>query len=109
MAKLAERVERMQREEHGLLAPPIVPVPRNTPPPLSFSQQRLWFLDQLEPENSSYNVPYAMRMAGPLRTDVLRRVSTKSCDATRRCARHSSMVDDRAGAAHRTRSRIAAA
>ena len=65
VAGLAERVERMQREQHGLLAPPIVPVPRNQRLPLSFAQQRLWFLDQLEPNNPRYNVPYIVRMKGP--------------------------------------------
>ena len=35
-------------------------------PPLSFAQQRLWFLDQLEPGNSFYNVPRALRFEGRL-------------------------------------------
>ncbi len=34
--------------------------------PLSFSQQRLWFLDQYEPNSSVYNVPSAQRLRGPL-------------------------------------------
>jgi amino acid adenylation domain-containing protein/non-ribosomal peptide synthase protein (TIGR01720 family) len=34
--------------------------------PLSFSQQRLWFLDQLTPGNASYHVPSALRLSGPL-------------------------------------------
>ena len=108
VAKLAERVERMQREEHGLLAPPIVPVPRNTPPPLSFSQQRLWFLDQLEHENSSYNVPYAIRMAGPLRTDVLEASLNEIVRRHETLRTSFQMVDDRVGAGHRARSQIAA-
>ncbi len=40
--------------------------------PLSFAQQRLWFLDQLEPGTASYNVPVALRLVGPLRVDALR-------------------------------------
>jgi amino acid adenylation domain-containing protein len=36
------------------------------PPPLSFAQQRLWFLDQYTPGNPVYNVPLIMRLAGPL-------------------------------------------
>ena len=71
VAGLAERVERMQREQYGLLAPPIVSVPRNQRLPLSFAQQRLWFLDQLEPNNSSYNVPYIVRMKGRLQVRAL--------------------------------------
>src|SRR5690242_354832 len=41
--------------------------------PLSFSQQRLWFLDQLEPGNSVYNITVPLKLTGRLRVDVLRR------------------------------------
>ena len=39
--------------------------------PLSFGQQRLWFLDQLEPESSVYNIPDAIRVNGELDLDSL--------------------------------------
>lgn len=42
--------------------------------PLSFAQQRLWFLDQFEPGTPLYNVPLALRVRGPLNHEVLRRV-----------------------------------
>ena len=41
--------------------------------PLSFAQQRLWFLDQLEPGSTVYNVPGALRIKGPLDVDVLKK------------------------------------
>src|SRR5262249_20063683 len=49
------------------------PVERPDPLPLSFAQQRLWFLDRLSPGGFSYNVPVFMRLTGPLRIDALAR------------------------------------
>src|SRR5579864_3406626 len=40
--------------------------------PASFAQQRLWFLDQLEPGTAAYNLPRAFRIVGPLDIAVLR-------------------------------------
>ena len=39
--------------------------------PLSFAQQRLWFLDQYEPNSSVYNIPSALRLKGSLNIGVL--------------------------------------
>src|SRR5258708_378995 len=39
--------------------------------PASFAQQRLWFLDQLEPGTALYNIPTATRMVGPLNVQAL--------------------------------------
>ncbi len=41
--------------------------------PASFAQRRLWFLDQLEPGTSAYNLPRAFRIVGPLDLEILRR------------------------------------
>ena len=41
------------------------------PAPLSSAQERLWFLDQLEPGEATYNIPAAVRIQGPLRPAVL--------------------------------------
>ncbi|MFE5556455.1 amino acid adenylation domain-containing protein [Streptomyces sp. NPDC056544] len=45
--------------------------PAGEPAPLSFAQQRLWFLDQLQPGRPDYNIPVATRLRGPLDTDAL--------------------------------------
>ncbi|MEP6489024.1 amino acid adenylation domain-containing protein [Microcoleus vaginatus GB2-A3] len=50
---------------------PIVPMGRDGNLPLSFAQQRLWFLDQLVPNNPFYNVPAALRLTGSLNFSAL--------------------------------------
>jgi amino acid adenylation domain-containing protein len=41
--------------------------------PLSFAQERLWFLNQLEPANPAYNIPVAVRLTGPLQLEQFER------------------------------------
>nr|MCU0495468.1 condensation domain-containing protein [Chloroflexaceae bacterium] len=50
---------------------PITPVSRDGALPLSFGQQRLWFLDQLEPDSPLYNIPIALRLRGTLNEAAL--------------------------------------
>ncbi|HEX7184130.1 MAG TPA: amino acid adenylation domain-containing protein, partial [Thermoanaerobaculia bacterium] len=54
-------------------ASPLVPVSRDGDLPLSFAQERLWFLDQLEPGSALYNVPAALRLSGELDLGALER------------------------------------
>jgi amino acid adenylation domain-containing protein len=64
VAGLAESIEAARQAEPSLLAPPILPVPRDGDLALSFAQQRLWFFDQLEPGLAAYNIPAAIRLRG---------------------------------------------
>lgn len=41
--------------------------------PLSFAQERLWYLDQLEPGTATYNIPSAIKIRGALELDILKR------------------------------------
>ncbi|MCA1612743.1 MAG: amino acid adenylation domain-containing protein [Acidobacteria bacterium] len=72
---LAERLRQEAArgaEQRPAGMPPIKRVPRGDPLPLSFAQQRLWFLHQLEPESAAYNMPEAVRLRGQLEVAVLR-------------------------------------
>ncbi|WP_328348761.1 non-ribosomal peptide synthetase [Micromonospora sp. NBC_00421] len=53
--------------------PQIVPVPRTGALPTSFGQQRLWFLDQLEPGSAEYLIPMVYQLTGALDTAILHR------------------------------------
>jgi amino acid adenylation domain-containing protein len=72
VAEMARAVEDERRRELAVL-PPVVPTGRTEPPPLSFAQERLWFLDQLRPGEISYNLPFALRLRGALDVDALER------------------------------------
>ncbi|HEX2079821.1 MAG TPA: amino acid adenylation domain-containing protein, partial [Longimicrobium sp.] len=72
VAEMAGRVEEMRRAGAPAL-PPVVPTERTEPPPLSFAQERLWFIDRLEPGSAVYNIPVAWRLGGALDEAALER------------------------------------
>jgi len=57
--------------------PPIAPTLREGPLPLSFAQQRLWLIDQLQPGSPLDNMPVALRITGPLDARLLERCLTE--------------------------------
>ncbi|MEW5931246.1 MAG: amino acid adenylation domain-containing protein, partial [Gemmatimonadota bacterium] len=71
VAGLAGRIEAL-RSAGTLPAPPIVPVVREGPLPLSFAQQRLWVVDRIEPDSAAYNMPFPLRLRGAPELPVLR-------------------------------------
>ena len=73
VAGLARAIEAGRGLGVELQAPPLVPVERAEKLPLSFAQQRLWFLDQLEPGSAFYNIPAAVRLRGALNIEALER------------------------------------
>jgi amino acid adenylation domain-containing protein len=65
---------RLQAGGIGALEPAKIPRRRQAGPvPLSFAQQRLWFLQQLEPASAAYNIPVAYRLKGVLDVVALER------------------------------------
>ena len=50
---------------------PIEPVPQEDPVRLSFTQERIWYLQQLDPQSSAYNIPFAWRLIGKLDEEAL--------------------------------------
>src|SRR5262249_10017871 len=73
VAELGRAVEQALRQGQGVSAPPLGRADRRGPLPLSYAQQRLWFLDQLEPGGIAYNVPVAVRLRGALKVKALER------------------------------------
>ena len=71
---------------------------RIEPLPLSFAQQRLWFLEQMEGELTAYNMPFAWRLRGSLNTEALRRAFEAIVGGMSRCGRRS-----RSSREHRSR------
>jgi len=71
IAALASHLEGALEQDQGDSAPALRPVERTGALPLSFTQERLWFLDHLEPGHAFYNIAAAVRLRGPLRPEAL--------------------------------------
>jgi amino acid adenylation domain-containing protein/non-ribosomal peptide synthase protein (TIGR01720 family) len=71
---LGRAIDQLKLKQEGMEEPPIVPIDRSGELPLSFAQQRLWFLHQLDPNDASYNIPAAFRVRGPLNVQRLQQV-----------------------------------
>jgi amino acid adenylation domain-containing protein len=70
-AGLAPRIEAALAGRRAPEAPPIRPSPREEAPPLSFAQERLWFLDQLDAGRSAWSISAAVRFQGRLDLPLL--------------------------------------
>jgi amino acid adenylation domain-containing protein len=71
VAGLAQHIDGLRRSGAGKLIAPIVPVPRDQPLPLSFSQRRLWYLQKVDANLSAYNIPACFRIKGDLDSAAL--------------------------------------
>ncbi|MDQ0039107.1 amino acid adenylation domain-containing protein, partial [Variovorax boronicumulans] len=81
IAQLAQRLG----EDSTAARTPLRAMPRPAQVPLSFAQQRLWFLHRLDGPSATYNIPLTLRLAGPLDGDAL---AQALCDIA---ARHESL------------------
>jgi amino acid adenylation domain-containing protein len=73
VAALAARIDEIRRGDHGQQSVPMLPASREGNLKLSYAQQRLWFLDRLDPNSSVYNIPCALRLKGALDIAALER------------------------------------
>ena len=68
---LLEKYLRGELNQQSTSRRAIAPRPPDNPTQLSFAQERLWFLDQLNPDSAVYNVPLAVRLPAPINPNVL--------------------------------------
>ncbi len=73
IAEIAPQIKALSAGEDANAIPAPAPMSREGDIPLSFSQKRLWFLDQLQPGSNAYNIPVALKLSGPLNSAALKR------------------------------------
>ncbi|MFN6011462.1 MAG: amino acid adenylation domain-containing protein, partial [Microcystis sp.] len=80
VAELAHLIGQLQQQNLTLTVPPILPRTKDTELPLSFAQQRLWFLDQLQPNSALYNIPMVLHFRGNLNQKALEQSLREICN-----------------------------
>ena len=71
LAARKEEILEFLRRAGAAAAEQITTVPSDEPAPLSFAQQRMWFLDQLQGGTAAFNSPVHLRFSGSLNLDAL--------------------------------------
>ncbi|QDL10800.1 non-ribosomal peptide synthetase [Brasilonema octagenarum UFV-E1] len=71
VAGLAKAIQQTIEVKVGQQTPPLLPVSRDENIPLSFAQERLWLLEQLQPGSATYNIPVAVQFVGLLNVNAL--------------------------------------
>ena len=78
VAELAQAIWALRQTTSVIVVPRIEPVSINTDfLPLSWAQERLWFLDQLESDSAAYNMPAALQISGQLNITALEQALTE--------------------------------
>jgi amino acid adenylation domain-containing protein len=72
-SQLIGRIDQMRQQQHVVARPPLIPKIRPKEIPLSYAQERLWFLEQLGLAGVAYNVSIALRLDGALDARALER------------------------------------
>ncbi|BBC27198.1 non-ribosomal peptide synthetase [Pseudanabaena sp. ABRG5-3] len=71
IAGLSREITSAYQNQQGYQIPPIIPTEHSTYEPVSFAQQRMWFLQQFEPNSATYNIPIVYRVSGLLEIAIL--------------------------------------
>lgn len=69
--QMAERVAELAADQTGSAQEPITVIERTGPLPLSYGQEPLWYVEQINPGSAVYNVPVPLRLTGPLDENAL--------------------------------------
>ncbi|SFX81244.1 amino acid adenylation domain-containing protein, partial [Thermoactinomyces sp. DSM 45891] len=71
LVALAKRLDQLQKEDKVQELPSLLAIERGELIPLSYAQQRLWFIDQFTPNSALYNIPMACRLTGKWEPEAL--------------------------------------
>ncbi|HEU0052513.1 MAG TPA: condensation domain-containing protein, partial [Longimicrobium sp.] len=77
LSELAAEIERLRGTGAAADAEAITPAAREGDLPVTFAQERLWFVDALDPGSPAYAIPFSYRITGALDDDALRRALTE--------------------------------
>jgi non-ribosomal peptide synthetase component F len=92
-ALLAERLQRRKQKSEAHRAVTIPRRPDSAPAPLTYTQEGVWYLEQLQPDTATYNMSYAWRLRGPLDDTALKQSLNTIVQRHESLRTHFAMID----------------